>query len=294
MDTENKSDKYNKIDLWETKDILESILESQLNAVASIKKLIEELNTAVSKCLPLLENGGRIIFAGAGTSGRMAAQESSELYPTFSWPKNKSLFLIAGGHKTLTEAVENAEDNLSQGELDAKKLKPTQKDIFICIAASGRTPYTLGVLRTANLAGSLTIGISSSSNSPLLNESKIKLFSNTGAEVIAGSTRMKAGTAQKVILNMLTTTLMIRLNRTYDSYMVDLVATNEKLNKRAAYIVSGISNVNLETAHEALNFCQGKVKLACVYLKYQDLKKAEEILIENNGNLRLCLDSINS
>ena len=193
-------------------------------------------------------------------------------------------------NKSLIEAIENAEDNLAQGELDAKKIKPSKKDIFICLAASGRTPYTLGVLRTANLADSLTIGISSSANSPLLNEAKIKLFPNTGSEVIAGSTRIKAGTAQKVILNMLTTTLMIRLNRTYDSYMVDLVATNEKLYKRAANIISGISKVNLETAHEALNLCHGSIKLACVYLKCQSLKKAEEILKENKGNLRKCLD----
>jgi N-acetylmuramic acid 6-phosphate etherase len=290
MDTENKSDRYNKIDLWETNEILDAILESQLSAISSIRRIISEIDIAVTKSLPLLENGGRLIFAGAGTSGRIAAQECSELYPTFSWPKNRSLFLIAGGQKALTDAVEHAEDILSQGELDAKKLKLTSKDVVICLAASGRTPYTLGVLRSANLAGSLTIGISSSANSPLLNEAHIKFFPNTGAEVIAGSTRMKAGTAQKIILNMFTTAIMIRLNRTYDSFMIDLVATNDKLTKRATHIVSGICKVNLETARDALTICQGKVKLACVFLKYQDLNKAEKILKEFDGNLRKCLD----
>ena len=290
MNTENKSNRYNKIDLWETSEILDAILESQLSAVSAIRKINVEIEAAVTKSIPLLENGGRLIFAGAGTSGRIAAQECSELYPTFSWPKNKSLFLIAGGQKALTDAIEHAEDIMSQGELDAKKLKLTSKDVVICLAASGRTPYTLGVLRSANLAGSLTIGISSSANSPLLNEAHIKFFPNTGAEVIAGSTRMKAGTAQKVILNMFTTAVMIRLNRTYDSYMIDLVATNDKLTKRATHIVSGICQVNLETAKEALILCQGKVKLACVFLKYQDLNKAEKLLIEFDGNLRKCLD----
>lgn len=290
MDTESKSDRYNKIDLWETREILDSILESQLSAISSIHKTINEIDIAVTKSVPLLENGGRLIFAGAGTSGRISAQECAELYPTFSWPKEKALFLISGGKKSLTEAIEHVEDSLSQGERDAKRIKLTSKDVVICLTASGRTPYTLGVLRSANLAGSFTIGISSSVNSPLLNEAHIKLFPNTGAEVIAGSTRMKAGTAQKVILNMFTTTLMIRLNRTYDSFMIDLVATNDKLIKRATHIVSGICKVNLETAKDALVTCQGKVKLACVFLKYQDLDKAEKTLKEFDGNLRKCLN----
>ncbi|WGL60642.1 N-acetylmuramic acid 6-phosphate etherase [Pigmentibacter sp. JX0631] len=289
-DTENKSEKYNKLDLWDTKTILDTILESQLNAIASIKLISDELELTVTKAVPLLEAGGRLIFAGAGTSGRIAAQECAELYPTFSWPKNKAHFLLAGGQKAFSEAIENAEDNIAQGEHDAEKLKPTAKDIFICCAASGRTPYTLGVMRTANLSGSLTIGISSVAQSPLLNEAKIKLNAKTGAEVIAGSTRMKAGTAQKVILNMLTTSIMIRLNRTYDSYMIDLVATNEKLNSRAIKIVAGICNVTTESAKESLVICKGKVKLACVYLKYKDLKTAEEILLEHAGNLRKCLE----
>ncbi len=289
-DTENKCEKYNKIDLWDTKNILDTILESQLNAVAAVKAILEEMEQAVSKAVPLLEAGGRLIFAGAGTSGRLAAQECAELYPTFSWPKNKALFLLAGGTKAFTEAVENAEDNITQGEQDASKLKPTAKDIFICTAASGRTPYTLGVLRVGNIAGALTIGISSVAHSPLLNEAKIKLHANTGAEVIAGSTRMKAGTAQKTILNMLTTTIMIRLNRTYDSFMIDLVATNEKLNKRAIKIVSGLCEVTAETAEEALKICKGQVKLACAYLKFKDLKTATEVLKEYNGNLRKCLE----
>lgn len=288
-DTENKSEKYNRIDLWDTKNILEAILEAQFSALSSIKVLTDELNQAVQKAVPLLESGGRLIFAGAGTSGRLAAQECAELYPTFSWPKHKSLFLLAGGNKTFTEAVEHAEDDLSQGEKEATKLKPTAKDVFICCAASGRTPYTLGVLRVGNVTGALTIGISSVANSPLLNEAKIKLHTQTGAEVIAGSTRMKAGTAQKVVLNMLTTAIMIRLNRTYDSFMIDLVATNEKLNKRAIKIVAGICEVTTEIAEEALRICEGKVKLACVYLQCKNLKLAEALLAEHQGNLRKCL-----
>ncbi|KAB8031765.1 N-acetylmuramic acid 6-phosphate etherase [Fluviispira multicolorata] len=290
MNTEKKSERYNNIDLWETKDILQAILESQLNAVSVIENVIEEIDLVVTKSIPLLKAGGRLIFAGAGTSGRIAAQECSELFPTFSWPKDKTMFLLAGGPKALTEAVENAEDNIENGEKEAKKIKVNRKDIIICLAASGRTPFTLGVLREANLAGALTIGISSTANTPLLNEALIKLFIDTGAEVITGSTRMKAGTAQKILLNMITTTIMIRLHHVYDSYMVDLNATNAKLIKRSVNMVSDICKVDNETALAAIEKCKGNAKLACVFIKYKNLKTAEKLLKENDGNLRKCLD----
>ncbi|BBH52307.1 N-acetylmuramic acid 6-phosphate etherase [Fluviispira sanaruensis] len=290
MNTEKKSDRYNKIDLWETKDILQCILESQLNAVSIIENVLSDLEVAITKALPLIKGGGRIIFAGAGSSGRIAAQECSELFPTFSWPKEKTIFLIAGGHKALTEALEDAEDDIDNGEKETKKLKLNRKDIVICLSASGRTPYTLGVLRQANLAGSFTIGIASTAHSPLLKEAQIKLFVDTGPEIIAGSTRMKAGTAQKILLNMFTSTLMIHLNRVYDSYMVDLVTTNEKLTNRSIHIVSDICKVDYETAHTALLKCKGNAKLACVYIKKKDLKQAEKLLKEYEGNLRKCLE----
>ncbi len=292
MNTEKRSKKYSNLDLWDNKEVLETILESQLNAICSIKQLISDIDSAVTKATTLLEHGGRLIFAGAGTSGRLAAQESAELYPTYAWPKNKTHYLIAGGDKALSQSVENAEDSIEKGEHDCIKIKPTSKDVVICVAASGRTPYTLGVLRTANQAGALTIGISSLEHAPILNEAKIKLFTNTGSEVIAGSTRMKAGTAQKVILNMITTALMIKLNRTYDGYMVDVVASNEKLQHRAIHIISEICLADSEAAKQALLTCHGNVKLACVYLKCQSKELAEEILSKTSGNLRKSLEKL--
>jgi N-acetylmuramic acid 6-phosphate etherase len=289
MNTEKKSERYDTIDLWEIPDIFDALLESQLAAVNSVARIKPEMEHALKHCVVLLHEGGRLIFAGAGTSGRLAAQEAAELYPTFSWPQKKAIYLIAGGTRALTESVEHVEDDLLQGERDAQKCDLTAQDVVVCLGASGRTPYTLGVLRVARERGAFTIAVSCVLNAPLLNEAQVKFFLDTGAEVVAGSTRMKAGTAQKIVLNLFTTTLMILLKRVYRSYMVNLVATNRKLRSRAIKMVAILCDVSFEKASQVLDICQGEVKLACLFLKYKDLDIAKKILEEAKGDLRKCL-----
>lgn len=279
-----------KLDTQNTSNILNSLFNSQHSALLSIKEIIKDLEEITLTALSKLNDNGRLIFVGAGTSGRLGVQEASELYPTFSWPKDKTHFLIAGGKKALTEAREGAEDNVIQAKRDVKKICITKKDVVICLSASGQTPYSLTVLRAANARGAYTIGIACQKNSDILKESQGPLFLNTGEEVIHGSTRMAAGTAQKVALNMLTTTIMIKLNRVYESYMVDVAITNKKLEKRGIDIISKICGVDLQTATDALFHCHKEVKLACAYLRYGDIKLAQKKLKENNFNLRVCLE----
>lgn len=284
------TEKNQKLDTLKTNDILLTLFESQLSGLLSLKNILPDLEKIIIVTLEKLIAGGKLLFVGAGTSGRLAAQEAGELFPTFSWPKDRSICLIAGGKKALYEAQEGAEDNVTQAQRDIEKIRLSKNDIVICISASGTTPYTLNILRHANKADAYTIGIACVENSPLLNESQDKLFLNVGEEVVNGSTRMAAGTAQKVVLNMLTTTLMIKLNRVYDSFMVDLAITNKKLENRGIKIISRICNVNEKTAARALHYCHKEVKLACVYLKYGNIEIAKKKLAENHYNLRSCLE----
>ena len=279
-----------KLDTLNVNEILNILYTSQLAGVESLKENIKDIEDIISNILPKLQNGGRLIFAGAGTSGRLATQESSELFPTFSWPKKRSICLIAGGKKALKQAQEGAEDNTKAAEDDFNKIRSNKNDIVICISASGETPYTLTILKLANEIGAYTVGISSNKNSTLLNQSKGKIFQRVGEEAIQGSTRMASGTSQKIALNMLTTTLMIRLNRVYDSFMVDLAITNKKLEKRGIEIISKICDVNQKIASQALFECNNEVKLSCVYLKTGNIELARKKLKEHDYNLRSCLE----
>jgi N-acetylmuramic acid 6-phosphate etherase len=285
MNTQN-----NDLDLLSIDNILNKMLFQQITAAKNIKKNIEDLEPIIEQCLEQLKNEGRFIFVGAGTSGRIAAQEACELYPTFSWPKDKSLFLIAGGINALKNAQEGAEDNITQAEIDAHKINITKHDIVICLSASGITPYTLAILKIANEKNAYTIGISCNKNSELLSKSIKQIYLNTEKEIIDGSSRLAAGTAQKIILNMLTTSIMIKLNRVYKSYMVDLAVTNNKLQNRAIKIVSEICHVDKETAAKALLQSKNQIKLACVFLKCGNMEQARIILRERNNNLRACLE----
>src|SRR5262245_3156189 len=180
-----------------------------------------------------LKDRGRLIYAGAGTSGRLAVQDGAELMPTFSWPPERLLLLIAGGNEALIQAVEGAEDQTEHAIALVKSHGICPKDVLIAVAASGSTPFTLACLRGAKKAGALTIGVANNAGAPLLLESDHPILLDTGVEPIAGSTRMKAGTAQRITLNLLSSLLMIRLGRVYEGLMVDVQATNRKLAKRS-------------------------------------------------------------
>jgi N-acetylmuramic acid 6-phosphate etherase len=255
-------------------------------AVRAARLAIEEAARAMEA--RLLE-GGRLIYAGAGTSGRIAVQDGAELMPTFSWPQDRLLLLIAGGDQALTQAVEGAEDQAEHALALVKSHRIGSEDVLIAAAASGTTPFTLACLRGAKVAGALTIGIANNPGTALLTESDYPIFLDTGAEPIAGSTRMKAGTAQRITLNLLSSLLMIRLGRVYEGPMVDVQATNQKLTKRSEDMLIHLTGKSVEVVREALIRADGSVKLAVLLLQGCTPAEAKTLLDRCGGRLRVAL-----
>jgi N-acetylmuramic acid 6-phosphate etherase len=210
--------------------------------------------------------GGRLIYAGAGTSGRLGVLDSVELLPTFSWPRERARALLAGGEGAMFAAVEGAEDDAAQGAADLRALQPTPHDSVIAIAASGSTPYTLGVAAAAREAGALTVGIVNNAGAALAAACEIGVVLDTGPEVISGSTRMKAGTAQKIALNVFSSAVMVRLHKVHGNLMVDLRAGNAKLRQRALRLTRRATGADEGAAAAVLQAAGGSVKLAIVML----------------------------
>jgi N-acetylmuramic acid 6-phosphate etherase len=265
------------------------MIEGQFSAVAAVRAArlaIEEATRAME--LRLME-GGRLVYAGAGTSGRIAVQDGTELMPTFSWPQERLLLLIAGGNQALTQAVEGAEDQGEHALALVKTHKIGRQDVLIAAAASGTTPFTLACLRGAKEAGALTIGIANNPDTPLLTEADCPVFLDTGAEPIAGSTRMKAGTAQRITLNLLSSLLMIRLGRVYEGLMVDVQATNQKLAKRSEDMLVHLTGKSLDAVRDALVRADGSVKLAVLLLQGCAVAEAKALLDRCGGRLRVAL-----
>eukprot|EP01037_Dinobryon_pediforme_P015648 gene15648-15795_t len=262
--TEETDQRFVGIDCWSSSTILDVMWEAQLAAVAVIRPALASIAAAAEAAVPRLLEGGRLVYAGAGTSGRIGVQDGAELPPTFNWKADRLVLLMAGGDRAFTQAVENAEDDLAAGEaaIGANQVGP--KDVVIGIAASGSTPFTLGCLQAAGRAGALTVAVSNSAAGSILKAASHPILVETGAEVIAGSTRMKAGTAQKVVLNLLSSLIMVRMGRVHDGLMVDMVATNEKLRRRAERMVQTITGATLERARDALTAGGGRVKTAVV------------------------------
>jgi N-acetylmuramic acid 6-phosphate etherase len=194
MDTERPSPRYSDIDVWEPSDIVEAMIEGQFTAVAAVRAARYELVQAALAAKTRLQSGGRLVYVGAGTSGRLAVQDGAELIPTFSWPQDRLLLLIAGGKDALLRSVEGAEDAVDQAVRLVQRYTINFKDVLIAVAASGTTPFTLACLREAKRQGALTIGITNNRGTPILEEADYPIWLDTGAEPIAGSTRMKAGT----------------------------------------------------------------------------------------------------
>ncbi|TMJ64864.1 MAG: N-acetylmuramic acid 6-phosphate etherase, partial [Alphaproteobacteria bacterium] len=222
METERHSPRYSAIEAWSPGDILEAMIEGQFTAVAAVRAARPALEEAALAIEPRLRDGGRLAYAGAGTSGRLAVQDGAELMPTFSWPQERLLLLIAGGREALVQSVEGAEDESEEAIRLVERCEIDQRDVLIAVAASGTTPFTLACLREAKGRGALTIAIANNRDTPLLAEAEHAIWLDTGPEPIAGSTRMKAGTAQRIALNLLSSLVMIRLGRVYRGLMVDL------------------------------------------------------------------------
>src|SRR5215470_15997645 len=203
MSTEGASSRYSGIDLWESGDIVDAMVEAQFDAVAAARAAKAALQQAVTAMEARLRFRGRLVYVGAGTSGRLAVQDGAELMPTFSWPQDRLILLIAGGRQALVQSVEGAEDEIEHAVREVREHGITGKDVVIAVAASGTTPFTLACMRAAKERGALTIGIANNPGTPILEESDHAVWLDTGSEPIAGSTRMKAGTAQRIALNIL-------------------------------------------------------------------------------------------
>jgi N-acetylmuramic acid 6-phosphate etherase len=292
MGTEIVSPRYDEIDTWAPSEILEALIEGQLAAVAAVRAARRGIEGAALATEARLRGGGRLVYAGAGTSGRLAAQDGAELTPTFSWPPERVLFLLAGGEEALIQAVEGAEDRPEHGAELVGENRVGGADVLIALAASGTTPFTLACLREAKARGALTIGIANNQDTPLLTEADHGIWLDTGPESIAGSTRMKAGTAQKVTLNVLSSLVMIRLGRVYGGLMVDVQASNKKLVRRSENMLMHLTERSREDVREALARADGSVKLAALLLQGCTPAEAEVALEQADGQLRKALRSV--
>lgn len=289
MDTERASPRYSDIDLWNSSDILHALVESQMAAVAAVRCALGAIGRAAEAMEALLRDEGRIIYVGAGTSGRLAVQDGAELIPTFNWPPDRLLLLMAGGKEALLRAAEGAEDQtVHAGEL-VQKHRIGPRDVVIAVAASGTTPFTLECMREAKRRGALTIGIANNPETPILQEADCPIWLDTGPEPIAGSTRMKAGTAQRVTLNLLSSLVMIRLGRVHEGLMVDLRATNAKLVERSKKILHRLTGRSNEEVTDALLRANGSVKVATLLLHGCSTEQADKLLTQSEGRLRMAL-----
>jgi N-acetylmuramic acid 6-phosphate etherase len=286
MDTERHSPRYTAIDLWSPGDILDAMIEGQFAAVAAVRAARPALERAALAMEPRLKDGGRLVYAGAGTSGRLAVQDGAELMPTFSWPQDRLLLLIAGGHEALVRAVEGAEDLSEQATDLVRRHAISQTDVVIAVAASGTTPFTLACLREAKARRAVTIGIANNRDTAILQEAAHPIWLDTGPEPITGSTRMKAGTAQRIALTVLSSLVMVRLGRVYQGLMVDLQAVNKKLAQRSEKILQQLSGRSREEVRDALHQASGSVKLAFLLLEGCDIGEAARTLDDTGGQLR--------
>jgi N-acetylmuramic acid 6-phosphate etherase len=292
MDTERPSPRYSDIDVWEPADIAEALIEGQFTAVAAVRAARLALVGAALAAEARLQAGGRLVYVGAGTSGRLAVQDGAELIPTFSWPQDRLLLLMAGGKDALLRSVEGAEDAVDQAVRLVQQHEIGVNDVLIAVAASGTTPFTLSCLKEARRRGALTIGVANNRDTPILEEADYPIWLDTGAEPIAGSTRMKAGTAQRITLNVFSSLVMILLGRVYDGLMVDLQAVNQKLVRRSESILKRLTGRSGEQACEALRRANGNVKLAVLLLHGCDLQEATRVLDRAGGQLRAALAAI--
>jgi len=254
------------IDRRPTLEVVRIIQEQDALVASAVAARAERIAHAIDEITERLRHGGRLFYAGAGTSGRIAMLDASELPPTYGIDRDLVRVLIAGGERAYFEAVEGAEDD-EEAAIAAVDTNVTADDAIVGIAASGTTPYTVAAVRKANMIGALTVGITNVAASPLAQHVDIPIVLETGPEVIMGSTRMKSGTAQKLVLNQLSTGVMIRLGRVYSNLMIDMPATNEKLRNRAVRMVELAAGVTRPMAVQAIRAADGNVKLATVVAK---------------------------
>ncbi|KXI23353.1 N-acetylmuramic acid 6-phosphate etherase [Photobacterium sanguinicancri] len=292
MVTESRNPASQDIDTLSTLDMLSVINNEDKKVAIAVEQTLPEIAQVVDAIAAAFQRGGRLIYTGAGTSGRLGILDASECPPTFGTKAEQVVGLIAGGHTAILRAVENAEDNQELGKGDLTALNFTDKDVLVGIAASGRTPYVLGAMTYAKEIGATTACISCNPHSPMTELADVSITPVVGPEVVTGSSRMKAGTAQKLVLNMLTTGAMIRTGKVYGNLMVDVEATNAKLVERQKRIVIEATDCTREQAEIALNACEGHCKTAIVMiLTNSNAEQASQLLTQHRGFTR---DAINA
>lgn len=294
MSTETFSPRYRDLDAWNPDEILGALLDSQFCAVAAVNAALNPLERACVGIAERLRQGGRIVYVGAGTSGRIAVQDGAELPPTFDWPRDRVVFIVAGGMGALVHSVEGAEDNRAAAIAAIEEEEIGPEDSVIGLAASGTTPFTVAAIQAARQRGALTVSIANNADSPLLHAADYPVLLDTGPEVLAGSTRLKAGTAQKIALNLISTTVMIQLGRVYDGMMVDMIAANEKLRRRSERMLQRLTDAPLDRIQAALDAANGKVKLARLLLEGLRVSEAVTLLEAHDGHLRPALAAVNA
>jgi len=292
MLTEGRNPASQNIDELSTEAMLRVINDEDKKVALAVEAIVPQIATAVVAICAAFRAGGRLIYCGAGTSGRLGILDASECPPTFGTPREQVIGLIAGGHTAILQAVENAEDNREQGAQDLKDIHFSRHDVLVGIAASGRTPYVLGALAYANELGATTVSLSCNPGSAMSQVAAIALTPVVGPEVVTGSSRMKAGTAQKLVLNMLTTGSMIRSGKVYGNLMVDVEATNQKLVQRQVNIVMQATDCDDATARAALTGCGGHCKTA-ILMVLADLNadEAKALLGQHQGFIRQALQA---
>jgi len=292
MPTETVDPRFADVDRWPTLSVVETMLEGQLAAIAALKNQTGAIAAAAEAAAARMHKGGRLVYAGAGTSGRLAVQDGVELTPTYNWPSDRLVFLVAGGTGALMRSVEGAEDNVevARDEVAAADVGPD--DVLIAVAASGRTPYAVAALDAARARGALTIAIANNPGTPLLAAADHPIVADTGAEIVAGSTRMKAGTAQKAALNMLSTAIMLRCGLVHRGLMVNMRISNEKLFHRARRMVATLAGIDEARAADALDLADKDLRRAVLIARGLSPRDAADRLAQAGGDLGSVLASL--
>lgn len=288
--TEQRNPNSMQLDSLSAQELVALINREDQQVALAIEKCLPQIASAVEKIVAAFERGGRLVYVGAGTSGRLGVLDASECPPTYGVKPEMVVGLIAGGDYALRHPIEGAEDNVQQGQADLEEIDFSARDVLVGVAASGRTPYVLGALNYAKQLGATTVSIASNPNSKMAEVADIAIETVVGPEVLTGSSRMKSGTAQKLVLNMLTTASMVLIGKCYQNLMVDVQASNEKLKARALKIVMEATECDNEAAANVLTKANGQVKLAILMqLSGLDALEAQSLLDKSNGKLRQAL-----
>ena len=288
--TEQRNPNSMHVDSLSALEIVQLMNEEDKQVPLAIEKCLPQIAQAVERIVAVFQQGGRLVYIGAGTSGRLGVLDASECPPTFGVSPEMVKGIIAGGERALRHPIEGAEDSKAQAVVDLQTIQFSSKDVLVGIAASGRTPYVIGALEYAKSLGSVTVSIASNPNSAMANIVDIAIDTVVGAEVLTGSSRLKSGTAQKLVLNMLTTASMILMGKCYQNLMVDVQASNEKLKARAIRIVMQATDCDKALAEETLKQADQNAKLAIMMiLSGLDRVQAEALLEKHQGKLQLAL-----